>query len=188
MMDFLTLKESSMSKVILRDLTLADESQFRKALQLEWGDFDFIHYRDQYERAPFQEYLTHLDEMKKGLNLPEGHIPCSFLYAFNSEGVLVGRTSIRHELTDFLLKVGGHIGYGVLPTQRRKGYATSILKESLKYVRDNLPLVEKALVTCDENNEGSRKTIESNGGVWEDTIDPGDGTRKMRFWIQVKEE
>ena len=66
---------------------------------------------------------------------------------------------IRHELNEFLLKIGGHIGYGVVPEKRRKGYATSMLQKSLSYAK-NIPL-DKVLITCDEDNFGSIKVIEN---------------------------
>ena len=112
-------------------------------------------------------------------------ILASFLFAFNCNGDLVGRTSIRHVLTEHLLKVGGHIGYGVAPKYRRKGYATEILKESLNYVQTHLPEIKKVLVTCDQDNVGSRKTIENNNGILENIFKTTTDVNKMRYWINI---
>ena len=108
------------------------------------------------------------------------------LFAFNQKGELVGRTSIRHQLTDHLLKFGGHIGYGVVPNHRKKGYATEILKESLRYFKKNIKTLDRVLVTCDEDNIGSRKTIEKNGGVLENIVEQNTIQKKTcRYWIEL---
>ena len=96
-------------------------------------------------------------------------------------GQIVGRTSIRFELNDVLLREGGHIGYGVLPQHRRRGYATEILRQSLVIVRAEG--VDRVLVTCDEDNVGSRTVIESCGGKLESVVNAADGVPKRRYWI-----
>lgn len=88
----------------------------------------------------------------------------------------LGRLAIRHELTEHLLEVGGHIGYDVRPTARRRGHATAMLAEGLAVARDLG--IEQALVTCDDDNLGSRTVIERAGGVLEDQR--GD---KLRYWV-----
>lgn len=87
----------------------------------------------------------------------------------------VGRMSIRHELTPGLLEVGGHIGYDVRRSRRRRGHATAMLREALHVARDLG--IESALITCDTDNVGSRAVIEANGGVLED-----ERSGKLRFW------
>ncbi|EQC44645.1 acetyltransferase, GNAT family [Bacteriovorax sp. BSW11_IV] len=176
-----------MSKIILRHLTLDDKVLLEKAMAENWeSNFDFVHYWDSLAKGNFERFIEVIPEISRGLHLPKGHIPCTFLFAFNENNEIVGRTSIRHTLTDYLLKAGGHIGYGVCPSFRRQGYATAILKESLSWVKINLPHLTQVLVTCDEGNMGSQKTIENNGGVLEDIIDVGGQSRKMRFWVPVK--
>lgn len=99
---------------------------------------------------------------------------------------IVGRVSIRHQLNDLLLNVGGHVGYGVVPSRRREGFATEILKESLVYIKKELPQLNKALLTCDDSNLGSIKTIEKNGGVFENFFqDSSMEVAKRRYWINV---
>jgi predicted acetyltransferase len=92
------------------------------------------------------------------------------------DGVYVGRITLRHRLTEPLLTWGGHIGYGVRPTARRRGHASRALALMLSFAAEQG--IDPALVTCDVDNEGSRRTIEGNGGAYEDTREG-----KLRYWI-----
>ena len=94
---------------------------------------------------------------------------------------LVGYLHLRHELNAFLLDEGGHIGYSVRPSRRREGHASRALALG---VREAGRLgVERVLVTCDDDNLPSARTIERNGGVLED-VRKG----KRRYWIAVPDE
>lgn len=175
-----------MKNIILRYPVLEDKEEFLKALNAEWEkDFDFAHYWKSLANEDFVTFCKILPEFSKGLHIPKEHVPCTFLLAFNENGNIVGRTSIRHFLTDHLLRVGGHIGYGVVPNFRRQGYATAILDKSLEYVKSNLKTIDRVLVTCDEGNIGSQKTIENNGGILENIIEIDGQINKMRYWIDL---
>ena len=95
---------------------------------------------------------------------------------------VLAMVDIRHSLTDYLHNVGGHIGYGVRPAERRKGYATLILAEALKKC-DELG-INRVLVTCNDDNIGSAKTIVKNGGIEDKSFIEEDGTVVRRFWIE----
>jgi predicted acetyltransferase len=102
-------------------------------------------------------------------------VPATFLVAqVGSE--IVGRVSIRHELNAFLTDIGGHIGFGVRPAHRRRGYAGEILRQAPVIAR--AAGVHAALVTCHEDNVASARVIEAAGGVFEDTR-----ARTRRHWI-----
>lgn len=75
----------------------------------------------------------------------------------------LGRIALRHELTEGLRKIGGHIGYDVRPTARRQGHATAMLAAVLPKARELG--IDRALITCDEDNIGSWRVIEASGGV-----------------------
>ncbi len=106
---------------------------------------------------------------------PERHVPCTTLWWVDGEDYL-GRIAIRHRLNDFLLDVGGHIGYDVRPTRRREGHATAMLQQALPWALDLG--IDPALVTCDEDNVGSVRVIEAAGGVLEDVRGI-----KRRYWV-----
>lgn len=98
---------------------------------------------------------------------------------------LLGLLQIRLELRGYLVEFGGHIGYCVRPTERRKGYAKMMLKEALK-VCHSIGL-NKVLITCLEDNIGSAKTIESCGGVFEKAVfdDKNYNANMKRYWIKL---
>ena len=106
---------------------------------------------------------------------PEGYVPATELWWVDGETFL-GRITIRHRLTPHLLEVGGHIGYDVRPSARRRGHATEMLRQTL--VIAHRMGIDPALITCDVDNIGSRTVIERNGGVLED-----ERAGKLRFWV-----
>jgi len=107
-----------------------------------------------------------------------------FLGIRKSDNKLVGMIQVRHYFNEFLEKYGGHIGYSVRPSERRKGYAKQMLKECLPFCRElNMPRI---LVTCIDTNVGSRKTILANGGIYESTVfEPGKEVNLERYWIDL---
>ena len=146
------------NQLTLRKLELEDEKAFCIAYQefKASGDFDFVsHYK---EDMKFSKLISTLEDQERGRNLPEGYVSSTFLFGFvNSK--LVGRVMVRHRLNDFLRRIGGHIGYGVVPSERGKGYASKMLQDSLGFA-ESLGL-EQVLVTCDEGNLPSQKIIEN---------------------------
>ena len=114
----------------------------------------------------------------------ENKVPASeYLAIRKSDNKLVGLVSLRRELNDYLEKFGGHIGYSVRRSERRKGYATQMLEIALLECKTfSIP---KVLVTCDKNNIASETVIKLNGGVFEsETVDP-EGVTLKRYWITV---
>ncbi|KUP27077.1 GNAT family N-acetyltransferase [Kocuria sp. KSNUG] len=160
----------------LRHLTSEDEPVVRALHeQLRRDDFDFL-----LERGSWDEVLEATARQSRGTNLPPGRVRADYLLA-EVDGQVVGRTSIRYDLTEHLLRVGGHVGYGVGPAFRRRGYATEILRQSVG--RLNAAGVERVLVTCADDNAASAATIEACGGVLENVVPDGDGRPTRRYWI-----
>ncbi|WP_203755881.1 GNAT family N-acetyltransferase [Cellulomonas chitinilytica] len=167
-------------RLLLRPLTTDDEAQAWQAHdELAREGFDFLLGG---RRDDWAGYLAHLDRERDGVGLPPGWVPATFLVA-DVDGVIVGRVSVRHELNEWLTRVGGHIGYAVRPAFRRRGYATEILRQSLAVARS--VGVAAALVTCDDDNVASARTIERCGGVLEDVALVEGGTPKRRYWVDT---
>jgi predicted acetyltransferase len=177
----------NMTHLTLRQLKPSDEEAFLKAIaefKEDDPDWEFAFHLDKISN--FAEYVSLVNSWEKGENLEEGFVPNSYLVAV-VENRIVGRTSIRHTLNEFLLNTYGHIGYGVIPSERGKGYAKKILAASLSYIKQFG--VEKALVTCNENNIASMKTIKANGGVFGSKMQiEGERQLTCRYWIEIKGE
>lgn len=123
--------------------------------------------------AAFTERLREL--ALPGTERPADIVPMTTLWWVDGDDYL-GRLSIRHELTDWLRELGGHIGYVVRPSARGRGHAGAMLAASLP-IAHSLG-IDPALLTCDDTNAVSRRVIESCGGVFEDQRED-----KLRFWV-----
>lgn len=168
----------------LRPLRVEDEAAFRaavdefKAAEPHW-QFAFCYD----PTASFADYVRRLERWSRGEDLAEDFVPNTFLVEVVGE-VIVGRVSLRHELNAFLERYGGHVGYGVVPSQRGRGYATEMLRLTLP-IAVSLGLA-RLLVTCDDDNVASIRVIEKNGGVFEGfTTSLGLERPGRRYWIDV---
>lgn len=134
------------------------------------------------DHSNFVALVTYLKDLSEGKQLQKGWVPSSTFWLISGDGKIIGISTIRHFLTEQLLEFGGHIGYGIRPSERRKGYATEILHQSLK-VAEEIG-INKVLLTCDKDNIGSIKVIEKNGGFLgsEGRINDVD---ILRYWIEV---
>ena len=130
----------------------------------------------------FASFLRGLEDAS-GRNVKPGLVPETTYWLVETDS-FIGRVSIRHRLNEKLMRVGGHIGYEIRPSSRRRGYGTLALRLGLEKARE-LGMA-RVLVTCDRTNVPSRKIIEANGGVMENEVMGEDGKPpKQRFWIEI---
>lgn len=133
--------------------------------------------------ANFPAMVQELLDAHNGINIPETWVPDSTYWLVTDENKIVGAVNIRHSLTEHLFNAGGHIGYGIRPSERRKGYATKLLALSLEKAKQLN--ITKALIVCDEVNTASEKTILHNGGLRDEDFIEEDGNVVRRFWIEL---
>ncbi|MFD1850927.1 GNAT family N-acetyltransferase [Oceanobacillus bengalensis] len=146
----------------------------------EWGNTRLV--PSSFNLEGFETYESFLEALRVRQSGQGKWVPGSDYFLVNDDNRIVGMVNIRHELNEFLRQVGGHIGYGVRPSERRKGYATLILKEALAKCKELN--INPVLVTCDEDNIGSAKVIIKNGGIEDESFLDEDGSIKRRFWIE----
>lgn len=136
------------------------------------------------EATSYEDWVKEKANEKNGIDLRDGYVPCTTLFLKRmSDNKVCGSISIRHELNDFLFNFGGHIGYSVTPSERGKGYGKLQLKMALEIAKDLG--IEKCLITADETNTLSNKTIISEGGVLENTV-MWNNEPLNRYWINLK--
>lgn len=130
----------------------------------------------------FDRYLADL-ELKEAR---DGLVPDSVFFCLDLDrNIFVGAVNIRHYLNEDLLQCGGHIGDGIRPSERRKGYATAMIRLALEECRKlGIP---KVLMTCDKDNIGSAKSIMNNGGILENEVINEDGVWEQRYWIDLEQ-
>lgn len=131
------------------------------------------------DQATFREFCVYTSALAdEHTPRPSGWVEGTYRWMVD-EDTVVGRISLRHTLTPWLLEVGGHIGYAVRPSARRRGHATAALRMMRDVAAERG--IDPVLVTCDDDNVGSRKVIEANAGVLEDVRNS-----KMRFWVPTR--
>lgn len=131
----------------------------------------------------FEDYLRRMQILAKGENIPADEVPRNTYLLFCGEKI-IGRSEIRRELNAELEMIGGHIGGDIRRSERRKGFATVMLKLTLEKAKE-LGL-KKVLVTCDKENIASAKTIEKCGGTFEkEILDGENGVTILHYWINL---
>jgi predicted acetyltransferase len=132
----------------------------------------------------FRAFIDRLEKCAQGSEIPNGFVAHETFWLVENGAHVVGVSNLRYNLTDALRKDGGHIGFGIRPSARRRGYATLILKETLLRVRERG--ISRALLTAHKGNTGSVKTILRNGGVLDsEELLPGHSDVMQRFWITL---
>ncbi|WP_414048565.1 GNAT family N-acetyltransferase [Macrococcus animalis] len=154
------------------------QQEFKEINEVIHGSSSLHNYDD------FYEWFENVQNEENLEHLPHGFVPSTQFICVNAQNKIVGMMHVRHYLNDSLIQIGGHVGYSVRPDERRKGVAKWMLKESLNFLKTKD--VDKALVTCDYNNIGSKKTILACGGIYENTVhDEHDDIDVERYWIEI---
>jgi len=160
----------------LKDSYLSHVEEFRQCG--EWP----IPFVLKFPTDDFPAFLERLQRCALGSEVAQGYAPHETFWLVEDGVNVVGVANLRLELNDNLRKDGGHIGYGIRPSARRRGLATLILKETLLKARERG--ITRALVTAEKGNIGSIKTILKNGGVFDsEELLPGYHDVMQRFWI-----
>lgn len=132
----------------------------------------------------FAALVKRLSDMEQGINLPDWAVPWTTFWLIRNNTDIIGEVRLRHHLTPALEQIGGHIGYMIRPSERRKGYGTRILAMVLDEAR--AMGLTRVLLTCDPNNTASWRIMERNGGVkGADSADPKTGRMTSRYWIEL---
>lgn len=164
-------------KVELIELTIEDGNDIYNMLQeMGPGENGFVNSGFGISHEEFKKYLVKNFNMSRGIGLESYQVPQT-IYWLLIDGRPVGYGKLRSYLTEGLRKIGGHIGYSIMPFERGKGYGTIILKELLKEAKKKD--INETLLTCNEDNTASRRIIENNGGTLENIIEG-----KCRYWIR----
>jgi len=134
--------------------------------------------------SDFDYYLNHLENT----DFVDGFVPDITIFGLDLDrNIFVGAANIRLALNDNNILNGGHIGDGIRPSERGKGYATELIRLALIECKNRG--INKVMMTCDPQNEGSKKSIIKNGGVFESEVaDPESGEIDQRYWIDLGEE
>lgn len=134
-------------------------------------------------KTDYHDFASYAASLEVTENNEKGLVPDSTFFCLDTErNILVGAVNIRHRLNEFLLQHGGHIGDGIRPSERRKGYTTQMIALALEKCRELG--IERVLMVCDKSNTGSARSIQKNGGVLENEV-LHEGKTEQRYWIDL---
>lgn len=179
-------KGDDMSDIVLcrpDETMLTEIAAYRDAMLAAGDSLDGCSALERYETV--QAWLAHVREMESPETCPAHLVTATLSVAVRkTDSRIVGMIDLRHGLNDVLAEYGGHIGYSVRPDERRKGYAAQMLALTLEEARKRG--IPRVLVTCDEDNEASRRTILRNGGVFDrNTWLESEKQTVSRYWIDL---
>lgn len=153
----------------------------------EWKEYNDTHEANRSPWAIFKNSYDDFDYYLSNLETREpddGMVPDSTFFCLDEErNIIVGAVNIRHCLNEHLLAHGGHIGDGIRPSERRKGYAVQMVGLALEECRKMG--IKKVLMVCDKDNIGSAKSIIKNGGILENE-QVENGKVEQRYWIDLE--
>jgi len=154
--------------------------EYRNEFISNGDDLAGTSYLRQYEN--FEEWLKFVQDNENEQTKQSEVTASVFLAIREEDDRLIGFTNIRHALNDYLFNYGGHVGYSVRKDERRKGYATEILRKTLKECRRIG--IDRVLLACDKSNVASSKVIQLYGGELENEV-LNDGEVILRYWVDL---
>ncbi len=162
---------------------LAEINAYREEVAATDGDMDGM--ASLRRISDLTEWLRIIRALENRETVPEKMVPGDYyLYVREADQRIVGLINVRRELNEYLAIYAGHIGYSVRPSERRKGYAKRMLADCLPKCRE--AGLQRVLITCRVENEGSRRTILANGGEYENTVFAEEEQKYLqRYWIQL---
>lgn len=132
----------------------------------------------------FEAWLQASIDGQRQETAPEGKVPATqYLGVRASDHRLVGMLQIRHSLNEHLRIHGGHIGYCVRKSERRKGYATQMLRQAVSICKSMG--IHNIMLTCDPENIASAKVIQANGGTYTKQVVLDDKSKLDHYWIKL---
>jgi len=168
--------------LFLREPKLSDKEEYL-AFLAEWGTEDEITpFSARLNGVSYEMFIENLPWKEKGLFDKANLVPDNTYILVDEKNHIYGALNLRHSLNFYLLQYGGHIGYGIRPSERHQGYGKLILKLGLEIAKKKK--FEQILITCDEDNESSKKIILSQGGILENKVFKHDGYI-LRYWIHL---
>lgn len=175
--------EEALRLVIPDESLLAEADAYKQAMQAAENSMDGTGSLYCMDAAA---WLDNCRALQREETCPVGWAPATqYVCVRERDGRIVGMIDLRHRFNDFLREYGGNIGYSVRPDERCKGYAKWMLAQVLQEARK--AGMTRVLITCDADNEASRRTIEANGGEFErETFLPEDALTLRRYWIETK--
>src|SRR5436305_4563927 len=169
--------------LFLTEPTAQYKDEFIAALKEFQREGHMLHRDVQRITRDFPHFLRQVQDQKDKSKLSPYDVPTTEFWLID-DGEYVGYLSLRHELNDLLFKIAGHFAYMIRPSKRRQGYGKAILRLGLEQAHKMG--LRRVLVTCDENNIGSKKVIEYNGGQFENEVCvEGSSMKKLRYWIDL---
>lgn len=172
-----------MNNLVLIEPSKDFKNQYIEMIE-EWKEIDekMVPFVLRFDYEDFDSFLDRIKNLRDNLIEDERTVNSSTLWLVEDKVRIVGAVNIRHKLNSYLMEIGGHIGYGIRPTSRRRGYATEILNQALRHAKTLG--ITRALVTCDKDNVGSARTIIKNNGVL-DSEAVINGVEIQRYWIEI---
>jgi len=134
------------------------------------------------EPKDISKYIQQTKDREKGKNLPKDWVAATTYWLIDKDK-FIGHINIRHQLNEYLLKIGGNIGYYIRPSERKKGYGKEMLKLAL--IEAKKIGLKRVLITCAEKNTASKKVIEYNKGKFESKITDENNEVVLRYWIEL---